>query len=119
MKTIIFSIFALLFCSTSTNAQSNISSSIDSDVESTLQNDGITKVNATVFMKQTSSNGILFKTSASNDLTLQTRLVIVSEDNYIVSNPFTLSTEFSVPEFSALETSAVAESVVIFPLIEE
>ncbi|MEY4927842.1 MAG: hypothetical protein RI894_2278, partial [Bacteroidota bacterium] len=80
------------------------------------------RVNSTVFVNQTSTNGVLFSQENTANLSKMHRLVITNEQDYIVSNPFILSTEFSVSDTdkpAEIAVLSVAEPITIFPLIEE
>ncbi len=116
-KICVFSLlFALSIFSVSTaQAQSRFTTKINTS----LNEDGINVVKSTLFIKQTSTNGVLFKANPVSDLTKITRLVVINDLDYIITNPFVLSNQFSNTNTSDIDAIAVAEETTIFPLIEE
>ncbi len=109
-------LFALSFFSISTaQAQANFSTKINTS----LNEDGINVVKTTVFIKQTSNNGVLFTANSICDLTKITRLVVINEVDYIITNPFILSQQFSNTTTTDIDAIAVTEETTIFPLIED
>lgn len=109
MKTL--TTFLALFLFSAVQAQASLTDVI----ETSLHDDHITALYSTVFIKQTSTNGKLFLPVQNDDIRVQTRLVIVTETDYIVTNPFVLSTEFAIPEVSDLDALLVTSDMFIFP----
>ncbi len=115
MKTILSVVFILFTINITSQAQAFK----NAEIESSLKEDGIAKLNSTIFVNQTSTNGVFFKQGNTADLAKIHRLVIKNEVDYIVSNPFILSTEFSVFDMEVSQPIALDHSVTIFPLIED
>jgi uncharacterized membrane protein YobD (UPF0266 family) len=103
----IFTIIIAIFALTTVNAQS----AVHTTVATTLSNDNVTAVSATIFAKKASANSVLFSATnqhTANKYATAQRLVItnVATDEVLVSNTMEVSTEFSVEKLTNLELNS-------------